>query len=410
MLGFVGPFGDSNYGDYAMFVNNIKTMNLHEFAVFSYNDYLLDTIRNTYLQDCTIHSCKVQVGYHYEESYTKSYHIEYDLRPYTPVEIISLISNVDEIKNLLQNIDILVVCGGGYFNHIWNANHRKARLFSILGTILLANQMRKKIYFMGQTFGPFKESRDVFFAFFNLLKNVVYAARDNVYSESEMKKIGVCASINTIPDDLYFLDNSLVDKRAPIIDGQYIVWEFYPSMDEIENHIYEAHKFVNHMSNAYGYKVVFMPLDVGYGGTMQGQLLHEKIPQIEFESEGGQILKIEDMNNIVKNAKFVVCQRYHLFLTAITHRIPVIQILKEIQGDYQYYYCKAKGLLEQVFSNQCYNDSTFLRLNIWDTLQDIELNFNTICMEQRALFNSDIYCAEMEMRLRRETYLQKILS
>ena len=36
-VGFVGPFGDSNLGDYGMLINNIYDINVKDVSIFTYN-------------------------------------------------------------------------------------------------------------------------------------------------------------------------------------------------------------------------------------------------------------------------------------------------------------------------------------------------------------------------------------
>lgn len=409
MLGFVGPFGDSNYGDYAMFVNDVYTLDIRSLMVFTYNGELMQELEQTYLRGYDIHTCVVDVDYAYEEQLTGRYHTEYDIRPDTPLEILKRIQNPDEIRCKMEQIHTLVVCGGGYFNHVWNAKHRKQRLFSILAPILTANAMHKKIVFMGNTYGPFDGSAEMFSNFFNSLDNVIMASRDDLYSISNLKKLGFDREVQLIPDDLYFLSPQLLTKTPNInLPEKYILIEFYPSMDEVEEHLSEIRDFVRSVKEQYNMNTVFLPLGSNWGGQYQGQLIRENIADIFMVSETEDFLSIEILNTIVKRAEFVVCQRYHLFLTAIANNIPCVQALKEVCGDMRYYYCKAKGLLNQVFANQMIQEEIFLSLNLWEGLKKVQAGCQEIAGRQREHFNQKKEDAEEEMKKKRECFLKNI--
>ena len=58
---------------------------------------------------------------------------------------------------------------------------------------------------MGNSYGPFESSMNFFGNFFNYLDNCVIASRDEVYSTSELRKIGYDGPVQCLPDDLYCL-------------------------------------------------------------------------------------------------------------------------------------------------------------------------------------------------------------
>jgi len=48
-IGITGPISESNFGDYAMFVNNIYDLNLKDIILFVYNEDVLAPICKDYL-------------------------------------------------------------------------------------------------------------------------------------------------------------------------------------------------------------------------------------------------------------------------------------------------------------------------------------------------------------------------
>lgn len=415
MLGFVGPFGDSNYGDYAMFVNDIHSLNQNEAIVFSYNTKLISTLKDKYLKGINVNCCQINIDYSYEEKFTNNYHVEFDTRAYTPIEIINRVENLGDLRKKISQIDALIVCGGGYFNHIWNAKHRKAKLFSILAAIYVAAEQKKCIYFMGNTFGPFCDSKIFFETFFDSVPKelVTYAVRDTLSSVKELSRIGIEGNVVVVPDDLYFLDESIKKENysdKSKVEGKYIIWECYASINEIKNNSDIIKFFSEEMKKRYGLQIVFVPLDKRFGGEYQGQLICEMNPEIVFYNTKKEIIEIAELNQLVNNAEFVIGHRYHLFLTALANNTPCVSVLKEVSGDYRYYYCKVKGLLDQVFENQVIFEENFIKIDMWKTLRDVVENYERIISAQKEVFNDKKSWSENKMKEKRNCYLKCIIN
>jgi polysaccharide pyruvyl transferase WcaK-like protein len=413
VIGFIGPFGDSNYGDYAMFVNDVLSLKTKEIMVFSYNSSLINILSQSFFKDIKVNSISVDIDYSYNTVFSNIFHVEYDNRAYTTYEIIKAVKNTSQVRDAVKKLDKLVVCGGGYFNHIWSAKHRKAKLLAIMGTILLAEEQHKEIVFLGNTFGPFSDSEGMFTYFFNSLKHAKIASRDALLSLAEMRSIGYQKDIDVIPDDLYFLDKALLGQPRDdyaVCKENYIIWECYCSINELEENIHRIQKFVDEVYLRLGFRIVFLPLDGGFGGTEQAKLIKDKVNNVIVYELTDGFVPVDEMNSMVKNAKFVISQRYHLFLTALSLNTPCIITMREVQGDFRYYHTKAKGLLDQVFANQPYEEGVFISSNMWDSLKQIPDDFYNIVLKQWQLFNELKEEAESNMLNKRNDYLKKYLS
>nr|WP_304578772.1 polysaccharide pyruvyl transferase family protein [uncultured Acetatifactor sp.] len=409
ILGIVGAFGDSNFGDYAMLVNNIYSIEPSQSIIFTYNEALLDNLTKTYLKGYMLSSVNVKTSYVYKAAYGNSYDVQYDDEMLIPTQVLNYICNEQEVRNAIQKISALFVCGGGYFNHVWNARHRKSKLLSMLGVILIAREEHKKIVFGGNTFGPFDASAEFFKSILLPLQNVIYAVRDDVYSVANLRQLGIGNDITLLPDDLYFLHNQF-HKYIPHIEislpERYMIMELYSPLDEIESKYSEIESFIYSMEFKYGLKVVFVSLDKGFGGEEQGARL-ESIHKLMIWHFGNQpYRKVEDVLYIVRRAQFVLCQRYHLFLFAIANNIPAYQLLKDVCGDKRYYYAKSGGLLKQVFQNQIYRESLFFAHDIVDGFREIIEHYQTLIYEQKNLFNQKKRDAEIEMKQNRLDYIR----
>lgn len=389
-IGYIGPFGDSNFGDYAMLINNVLDINTGEKnLIFTYDSINTEEICNYYLKDYDIEYLQIDIEKP-EIQYSKEYTVEFNDYPFIPLEMYKKIINRDEIFKKIKEIDKLIVIGGGYFNHLWNAKHRQNKLLSIMSIILKANELGKQIYFLGNTYGPFLKSEEMFRLFFSSLDLAKFATRDNVYSPIWFKT--VCDKrLDLLPDDLYFLNDVLKNRSERIIEKKYIILEVYYSMQELEENVQYYKEFVDKIKSKYGLEVIFLPFDVKYGGEYQGKYLSSKIRNLRyFHIQNGRFLKIEDTLNLVKNAEFVICNRYHLFVFSIANNIPVIQILKDVLGNKSYYYTKSKGVLDQVFKNHCYDESLFLAVNVDECFDKVINNLKGIIEQQSRLFNNTI--------------------
>lgn len=412
VLGIIGAFGDTNFGDYAMLVNNIYTIQPSETIVFTYNETLMDILLKTYLKGYAVSPVNIKTTYIYEAVYGDNYNIQYDDEVLVPMQVLRYFRNEQQVREAVRKIDVLFVCGGGYLNRVWNARHRKGKLLSILGTMLIASEEHKKIVFGGNTFGPFDKSSEFYGSILLALKNVVYAARDDVYSEANLRRLGIKGEITLVPDDLYFLHEQFLFFKPEIsiaLPKKYVILELYCSLDEIKKNYEQIKSFVDLMYRKYGLITIFISLDKGYGGEHQGQQLEGLDNLMVWHFGREPYRKVEDILYIVRKAQFVLCQRYHLFLFAIANNIPAYQILKNVCGDKRYYYTKSSGMLKQVFQNQIYNDALFLAPDIVEGFHELIMHYEELVHKQQKLFAHDKEKAEQQMKQVRMEYIQKHL-
>lgn len=405
-LGYIGPFGDSNFGDYAMLINDILDIGEKNIIIYTYNIDNTKSICSQYLKNFNIEYVGIDIEKPYI-NYSKEYKVEYNTYSFVPMEIYKYIKNITDLSLKVREIDKLVVIGGGYFNHLWNAKHRQYKLLAIIATILKANEYNKEIFFLGNTYGPFLESEEMFKLFFSYLNNTVFATRDNIFSPIWFKDISD-SELYLLPDDLYFL-NKMFKPINYEKKNNYIILEVYYSIKELEDDIEIYKFFVKKIKDKYDLDVIFFPFDIQYGGEKQGKYLYSKIEELEYFSiHNNKFVKIEDTLGIVKNATLILCNRYHLFVFAIANNVPAIQILKNVLENKTYYYTKSKGVLDQVFKNQYYEEELFLSLSVSDCFNDVINNLENIVDNQNKLFNKQKKENEKMMLRRRNEFLEMI--
>ena len=396
---------------YAMFINDLLWVAEKYYCIcYSYDDNNITWEFDHYNLYSFGEIYSVDVDYDYDPKTSGRYTVEFDEYTYVIPEILNSVRNIKGLRSSIAEIDRLVICGGGYFNYLWKAKHRKKKLFSILAPIIVANEMGKPIVFLGNTYGPWDTGKDFFSVFFRALRNVSYAARDNYLSPYYLREVGVEKEISVLPDDLYFLHSKLKFGNSTWRSRQekFIVFECYPSMDDIEENISHISEMFEKFMQKTGVSIMMLYLDRKYGGEYQAKLIEDRVKGVEIAYNSERIT-IEDIGAIVRTSELVICQRYHLFLTALSNDIPCVSLLKPVMGDYRYYYCKVKGLLDQVFSNQNYQESIFVRCGLWDELEYCLNNADMIIEEQQKLFNSQKVSAEDCLLKRREKFLKQYL-
>jgi len=403
-IAFTGPFGDINFGDYGMVVNNIYDFNAKEVILFTYNSDFSNFLAEQYLNDFNIKITEVRAEeFEREPNY-----------PYTPYEMLKLISNTDEIKKNFEGVEKLIVNGGGYFNGLWSKPHRFGLLFKIMAPILIANELNIPIVFTGNSYGPFGNDREFFATFFSSLSNVTFAVRDKLYSQMWFNQLGIDTQLEFIPDDLLLLNERIVNKDNQLRTDKkdYVVIETYLSTEYIQNNLNKFKKFAQKLKKQHNLDLVFLPLNIKHGGMDQGKLLKMNINDIELIdiSEIGY-LPLEDANNIIKNAKLVISSRYHALVFALANRVPVISVIRDVMGDNRYYYNKNSGILRQVFENLSFEEKQFLQNDYVEALDYVKDNYQQIINYQKSLYTSSDFEENFQyLSEKRNNYIEKYIT
>jgi polysaccharide pyruvyl transferase WcaK-like protein len=399
-----GPLADKNLGDYAMFINNIYDLGKsHEFSIFHYSGEFVKQLENDYLSgyDCNFTEVEFNKSFYTKPSFINrllrkalsmvDIKIPHEVKIPVSSEILSRVNDLDEIETLISSSDALIVSGGGYFNKLWFEWARRDDLFKILVPILVAKKHNKKIYFTANGFGPFDESDKYFCDFFGLIPDAFLGVRDKVLSKVYLKRLGVSdKNIVDIPDDLFILNKQLAAKKSHIdklCDDDYIVLEFYYGLDWVKNNTDLIKAFVDDVWNKYQCRVVYMPFDL----TPVSQYIKDNFTSQGVKViDGDDYLKIEDAVSIIKNAKAVLCNRYHALVLSLQNQVPVINIMKEVY-DYRYYYNKNSGILRNTFEGTDFNENEFLKIGAEETFVWFANNLEEVIKQQMNLYSSSCY-------------------
>lgn len=377
-IAFTGPFSDVNFGDYAMLVNNIYTLDIKNITIFSYDYKFSNKINNDYLEEYNTDVVEVLLNSKYGGTIENV--------PSTPVELLNEVKNYDDLVTSIKNINVLVVNGGGYFNGLWSKPHRVEKLLKIMAPILVANQLNKKIIFTGNSYGPFAGYVDFFSSFLGGLKNITFGCRDNLYSPVWMNQIGINVSmLEYIPDDLFLIRKKILSRKKTytVKKDDYIVMETYLPVDLIKSTAENLIEFSEKIFKKYKLRIVFLPFNLAHGGLDQARYLNTILNNYDFiDISKSGYLPVQDAVQIIKGAKLVISTRYHALVIALAFKIPIVTVLKDVMGDKRYYYNKNRGMLDVAFKDIPFDERIYLKLDYLEALRFISDDYKKIIKEQ----------------------------
>lgn len=391
-----GPLADKNLGDYGMFINNLYDIGSeHEYTVFSYSSKFVQSLNADFLSEFNVDFVDVELKPKPTETLTlkgklrklkrKVLSQEQETYP-TPLQVINRCDNYSQIKKAIEDVDVLVVSGGGYFNDLWYTWRRSDDLIKIIIPIYFAALQKKKIVFTANGYGPFDVSKQFYSMLFAEAKNAFLGCRDEKLSPNYLADVNA-RNINFLPDDLYLINNALLQSNISEGMGKYIILELYGNMVDLRGNIGKLNSIVDYFGTR-NIKTVFMPFDIDDSTKL---FLKENIASTSFEFfEYDNYLKLDDAISMIKNAEMVICNRYHALVLSVTVKTPVINVIKPV-GDYRYYYNKNAGLLDNAFGSENIDYNNFILESLDSVHSMVVNNFDSFIASQKALYNSDIY-------------------
>ncbi|MGO3643650.1 MAG: polysaccharide pyruvyl transferase family protein [Pseudoalteromonas sp.] len=415
-IAITGPLADKNLGDYGMFLNNLYDLSSeHEYTVFSYNSTFVQSLQKDFLLDFNLEFIEVSLKQIKNEKLNildeikvlRRKVLSLDSKTYpTPLEVINRCGNYEEIKNKIIECDVLVVSGGGYFNDLWYNWKRNDDLFKIIIPIIFASFLKKKIVFTANGYGPFDDSSSFYSMIFAEAKEACFGCRDEKLSPLYLSNIGVKNYI-PLPDDLYLINDKLCISNTSEVYSNYIIIELYGSIREFSKNLVALKNIVNFFEKK-NINVIFMPFDIN---RETEAFIKENIKNDNFIFyETKEYLKINDAVNIIKNANFVICNRYHALVLSVTNKTPVINVIKSV-GDYRYYYNKNAGFLDNAFGSENIDYNFFIKSNLDDVYSLIEFQYDIFCEKQNDLYSLNIYLNNKnKLKEKRMNFIADIIS
>lgn len=399
-VGFSGPFGDSNFGDYGMLVNNIYALgDVSGVTVYSYDDVTVGAFWEEYLTG--VDSARYTV----EFEVARLERLFEEGRNPTPLEILDAVVNLNALEQSVGGLDVMVVNGGGYWNELWCQPHRIEKLLTILVPVLIAQAFGVRIVFTSNGFGPFGP-RSRFLIDLLPALNADFHVRDLVRSPAELRRMGVSDNrINFAPDDLFFYDRVLCERPVETLNlpESYIVFETYRPLDVLQEMRDELALLGSSMKSR-GIEIVVLPLYGGRGGADQGDWLAGEFGWKQYEVGAGGFLRLEDASTVIGGAQLVACDRYHAAVLALSRRVPVVHSLRDVSGDKQYYYSKSMGAAYTAWGDRPKGSPhVSMSRSLETTLSRCSSNFEEVTSVQREMHDAtpvEVEAAFRAMRLR----------
>lgn len=408
-IGFVGPYSTANFGDWAMLVNNIYDLNYKNIVVFTYNPMFPKRSLEEYCQDFNVKYVEVKLKNEIETM--KNCEMK-DKQFITPLEVLMKLNNTNEVYDAIEDIDILVISGGGWLNHFWT--ERIEKVYKMMIPIYVARQKQKKIVFTANGIGPFDETREFYRYFFGYIKNANIAIRDNLYSMSHLLEVGIeKENVCCIPDDLYLINSRLLSKEPHkhIQQKDYIVMETFYPLEKLKQYKERLINFSKIMYKKYGLSIVLLPYDLVQYGADQAKYLHSILDKSElFNIDDIGYLPIQDAYRIIKNAKMMITSRYHGLVLSLNAETPVIFRLYKRKNDIRYSYNKGLGMLRMAFDGIKFCETDYLQYDFLEILDNVENNLQQIISNQRNIYSNPIYRKnKVKLKEFRHKYLRNLL-
>ncbi|MBD8063392.1 polysaccharide pyruvyl transferase family protein [Oceanitalea stevensii] len=402
-IGFTGPFSDVNFGDYAMLVNNYLDIAPDEAVLYAADSAFLHKVVDHYLSDSSPEVRPVDLRTGATEG------LDLTDASLTPADALPMFTDPQALLDSVAALDVLVVNGGGYINGLWASPHRAPQLMQILGPVYAARRVGTPIVFTANGYGPFGAYEDFFFALLNDLPGVALHTRDDVYSPAHLRRLGVASErIQQVPDDLYFLSPGVPQARETDLPSEYVVIESYAPVEELAANLDTITRFVQTMRDVHGHAVVFLPLNLGRGGTDQAAFLAERVPDlhvVDIETHG--FLPIETAAAVIGGASLVVSMRYHAAVLAIQLEVPVVSALRPVLGSRQYYHSKTYGLLAKALGPDI-DQSLFLQNGMYEALDEVSSSFGALTSSQGRVIRSRKTGHDVTLKLERDALIRQI--
>jgi polysaccharide pyruvyl transferase WcaK-like protein len=380
IVGISGAFCDNNFGDYTMLINNIYDLTdahlgIEKFIVFCYDTSLVANLKKDYLNQLNVELVEVKSTEKVELS-PHFFGIDNTDKLHTPLEILQTISNLSEIKERVQEVDLMISNGGGYYDYYWLGAKRRYRLYSIVAPLILGRQLNKKVITLGNSYGPWGRNSDFFFGLFNYINFDAIDCRDNLYSRKYLNQISVFDNIYEVSDDLVEINNDLRPQKKVLEGLKYFVIDLYSSIQDIEHNIEYIIEFVEKEKKERQLTPVVVAHGPDYNGTRQGALLKQFIPDIIVFKSETDYLRIEDFLSLIRGAEFVLCEHYHTFVISLTNKTPAIMFIRTIDGSSYYYYNKSVGFIKNsgLLEGTGYNEGILCATNIRELFDGTDID------------------------------------
>lgn len=361
-IAFYGATGSNDFGDYAMVVHNIQCIanacNDAEFFIITPDKYI--TLKYLYenILDRNllkrIELVSEPVIYNTVNLVIDKLSGRYLNRYYFSNKVFKEVINKKynhincEFLNCIQKADVLVYNGGGYLQHSWK---EKNIVFSI--AYVIAAQMNKKVYFLGNSIGPLLSYDKYIKQSIHYISKILVRDGKN-YTAKLLDRYGfknyVCG-----PDDLMFAcekyensNKTLLEKLQNKKSNGYIIIEIMSWIEKsnkgTEYILRCLREFINYVIETKNKNVLLVIFD---NDDWKAKVFIDEIYDKSLNKE--KIFLYKKINNIYdifgfyRYCAYSLSFKYHPLILALGNKKPCTAIICDNDG---YYESKLKGAFD----------------------------------------------------------------
>lgn len=361
-IAFYGATGSSDFGDYAMVVHNIQCIanacNDTEFYIITPDKnitlkYLYENILDGNLLK-RIELVSEPIIYNPVSLLIDKYCGKYLNRFYYSDKVFNEVLNQNynhinnDFLNYIKKADILVYNGGGYLQHSWK---EKNIVFSI--AYVIAAQMNKKVYFLGNSIGPLLSWDKYIKQTIHYISKILVRDGRN-YTAKLLDRYGfknyVCG-----PDDIMFAcekyknrDKLFIEKLKNKKSNGYIIIEVMVWIEKsnkgAEYIISCLSEFINYVIETKNKNVLLVVFD---NDDMKAKTFIDKIYERSVHKE--RVFLYKKINNIYeifgfyRYCDYSLSFKYHPLVLALGNKKSCTAIICDNEG---YYESKLKGAFD----------------------------------------------------------------
>lgn len=356
-IGLYGATGSSDFGDYAMMVHNIQEIlsmsDELKMIVFTPDKAMtVQNLKDNLLNPDMMERIKVadepKINRLFiEKAFDFIFNKCFGRKPVYESKYKKIINGKldclgSEFQENVNELDIMIFNGGGYFQHSWQYCNN---IFAV--QIAAASHCGKPVYMLGNSIGPMQKWE-------HCIKDVLPYISEIMIRDGEKYTAKLLSGMNYRnyfcgPDDLFFV-NDCYDSK-PMYEN-YVAIEIMAWIDKAsrggEYVIERLRELINHILNE-NINVVLVIFDNADKKAMEYiDYLKKNSACPERVFSYNRINTMYEIYSIYKHCLFSISFKYHPLILALGSNKPCIGIICDNDG---YYEGKLKGAFENVGEN-----------------------------------------------------------
>ncbi|MBN1600317.1 MAG: polysaccharide pyruvyl transferase family protein [Chitinispirillaceae bacterium] len=257
----------------------------------------------------------------------------------------------------LMRSDVVFICGGGNLTSVW-PDVLEARLY----LLRWAKNLKKKVFLVSQTLGPFSDQHKVECQ--KILSNAMWiGVRDKSFSGQQ---IGL--PVQFAVDDAVFLEpehseltKKLIETNQPILA---LSLRDCKGLQQEQKQIIAG--TISKLALEKGFHTVFIPHHIPQGDVQVAMDIKALWPSTTRFSIIEPVQRATALKAITKESQLVVTMRYHQLIFALSTGVPAVGIYFN-----EYTQAKLTGAFEQFEMEPCLISLNVIGPDLLNTITDV---------------------------------------